>query len=102
MKEILLVCGGGASSGFLAQKMNEAAKANGIEAHVEAIGESEIEDYIDDKELVMVGPHLKYLEDDLKEILDEYEVPFTFIPQEYYGALDGASTLQYGLDILNK
>ena len=42
MKDILLVCGGGASSGFLAQKMNEAAKANGIAAHVEEIGRAHV------------------------------------------------------------
>ncbi|WP_348921184.1 PTS sugar transporter subunit IIB [Enterococcus rotai] len=100
-KNILLVCGGGASSGFLAQSMKKSAKAQGLAVTVEAVGDSEIEDYIEDKDVVLFGPHLRYMEAELKETMDEFdEIPYDFIPDEYYGALDGGGTLAFALSLL--
>lgn len=100
-KNILLVCGGGASSGFLAQSMKKNAKMQDLKVTVEAVGDSEIEDYIDEKDVVLFGPHLRYMEADLKEIMSEFDgIPFDFIPDDFYGALDGASTLNFALSLI--
>lgn len=91
---ILLVCGGGASSSFLAQNMIRYAKSQGMDITIDAIGETEIEDYIDDRDLILIGPHLKYLEDELSEVINQYQVPYCFISEEYYAKLDGEHTLK--------
>ncbi|ALS02544.1 hypothetical protein ATZ33_14500 [Enterococcus silesiacus] len=102
-KNILLVCGGGASSGFLAQSMKKSAKTQGLTVTVEAVGDSEIEDYIDEKDVVLFGPHLRYMEAELKETMNEFEgIPYDFIPDEYYGAINGEATLNFALSLIAK
>ena len=65
MKNILLVCGTGASSGFMAKNIRQAAKARNIEIGVKARSDSVVEDYIEDIDLLLVGPHLSYMLQDL-------------------------------------
>ena len=38
----------------------KAGKEAGIDVDVEAISETELEDYVDGKDVVLIGPHLKY------------------------------------------
>ena len=47
MKNILLACGAGASSGFIAQKMRKAAQSRGLEVGIRAISDTEIMENID-------------------------------------------------------
>lgn len=95
IKNILLVCGTGASSGFMAKNIRQAAKADGLELSIKARGDSEVEDYIDEIDLLLVGPHLKYMLNDLEEIADPYDVPVRIIPEEAYGSLDGEAVLEF-------
>jgi len=100
MKNILLVCGTGASSGFMAANMRKAAKETGLELDVKARSDSEVEDYIDEIDLLLVGPHLKYMLEDLEEIASEYSVPVRIISQQAYGSLDGRAVLAEIQDVL--
>lgn len=47
MLHILLVCGTGASSGFMAKNIRKAAKEENLEINVKARSDSEIEEYIE-------------------------------------------------------
>lgn len=58
-KNILLICGSGASSGFMAASMRKAAKKQGLDYKIKARSESELGDYSNDIDALMVGPHLK-------------------------------------------
>lgn len=98
--KILLVCGGGASSGFLCQKMKVSAKEQGIDAMIDAISETELEDCLDGVNVVLFGPHLKYMQNEFEEILTPEGIPFSFIPDSYYASLDGGKTLEYAQNII--
>lgn len=102
MKEILLVCGTGASSGFMAKNIRQAAKARDMEWSVRARSDSVVEDYIDEIDLLLVGPHLAYMLDDLEEIADPYGVPVAIIPKEAYGNLDGDAVCDFALQYLGE
>jgi len=93
MKNVLLVCGTGASSGFMAKNIRKAAKAQGIDISVKARGDAEVEEYIEDIDLLLVGPHLRYMLEDLKKEAEPYEVPVAIIYEEAYGSLDGEAVL---------
>ena len=98
MKNILLVCGTGASSGFMAKNIRQAAKARGIELSVKARGDAVVEEYIDEIDHLLVGPHLKYMLADLEEIAEPYNVEVRIIPEEAYGALNGDAVLDFMID----
>ncbi len=94
MKNVLLVCGTGASSGFMAKNIRKAAKDKGKEVSVKARSDSELDEYIEEIDLLLVGPHLKYMLDDLREEAKPYNVPVEIIHEEAYGSLDGEAVLE--------
>jgi len=86
---ILLICGSGASSGFMAASMRKAAKKYGITATIEARTDSLVDEYIEKIDVLLVGPHLRYMEDALQEKADNFNVPMAFIDNTTYGNIDG-------------
>ncbi len=98
-RNILLVCGSGASSGFMAKAIRQAAKQRGLDWSVQARSDSVVEDYIDQIDLLLVGPHLSYMLDDLKEIAQPYGVDAWIVPKEPYGSLDGDAVCDFVLGI---
>lgn len=100
--EILIVCGGGASSSFIAQNVQREGIARGLDITVDAISETELEDYADGRAAILAGPHLKYLEENLREITDEYNVPFDFIAEKDYATMNGKNILDQALALADK
>lgn len=98
--KILLICGVGASSGFIAQAMRRAAKKRGVEATIIARSESELMDNIKDSDCLLIGPHLAYNKQAIKDSIEEYHVPYTFISEEIYGSIDGEGALDEALRLI--
>lgn len=101
MKNILLICGGGASSGFMAANMRKAAKKKKLDLNIQARSESELEDHLDSTDILLIGPHLSYMEDDIKKQLGDRNIKVAVIPQIVYGPLDGQKAIQMVLDMEN-
>ncbi len=99
---VLIVCGSGASSGFMAANIRKAAAKRGIDIEINARSEAEIENYIDEIDCLMVGPHLAYLLDEVDEITgDGHEnVKVGMIKPEYYSTLDGDKALDQILSLV--
>ena len=100
--ELLIVCGGGASSSFIAQNVQKEGNARGLDITVDAISETELEDYAEGRAAILAGPHLRYLEENLREITDEYNVPFAFIAETDYASMNGKNILDQALALANK
>lgn len=96
---VLLVCGSGASSGFMAANIRKAASARGLEIIVAARSESEIENYIDEIDCLMVGPHLAYILDDMEEVIRDQDVKIELMKPEYYSTLNGEMALDHILSL---
>ncbi len=92
---VLLVCGSGASSGFMAANIRKAAAGKGMNMTVIARSESEIENYIDDIDCLMVGPHLAYLIDEVDEIVGDTDIKVALMKPEYYSTLNGEKALEH-------
>lgn len=97
--KVLLVCGSGASSGFMATNINKAAKKRGVPVSAKARSQSEVESYIDEIDCIMVGPHLKYLVADLEEKVAGRDVKVVLMKKKYYSMLDGEGALNHILSI---
>lgn len=99
---ILLCCGAGMSSGFLAQQMRIAAKKRGIMAIIEAKSQNNITDDIPNADILLIGPHLSYAYEELKEKCAPYHVPVLIIPKDMYAGLDGAGLLSLSIETMNE
>ncbi len=92
---VLLVCGSGASSGFMAANMRKAASKQGLEVDIKARSESEIENYIDEIDALMVGPHLAYIMDEVEEYTHGNDVKVILMKPEYYSTLNGEKAIEH-------
>lgn len=98
--KIFLCCGAGMSSGFLAQSMRKSAKKRKVMATIEAASQSDVDSYIDDMDLLLVGPHMSYVFDELRNKAESCGKKMTVIPEEIYGNIDGEALLDFAIDIL--
>ena len=65
---------------------------------ITARGESEIENYIDDIDALMVGPHLAYILDEVEEFVGDAPVKVILMKPEYYATLNGKQALDHLLE----
>ncbi|GGG03522.1 PTS lactose transporter subunit IIB [Paenibacillus albidus] len=101
MLNVLLICGSGASSGFMAANIRKAAKKRNLNMDIKARGEAEIENYINDIDALLVGPHLAYIMDDINELTKGTDVKVLLMKSSYYSTLDGEAALDDLLSELN-
>lgn len=92
---ILVVCGAGASSTFVAQRLRSAAAAQGLDWDAAAGTEGSVDDASPD--LVLVGPHLR---DRLTAIRERVTVPVAVLPDDVFADRDGSRTLLLARSIL--
>ena len=97
--KILLVCGSGASTSFVAAKMRLAARDRGLELDISARSEGEISNFVGDVDAVMVGPHLA---GDYDHLVSAYgdECRIILMNKNYYGNLDGKKAIEHLLEEL--
>ena len=84
---ILLCCGAGMSSGFLAQQMRIAAKKMNVVAKIEAKNKNSVQDDVNAIDLLLLGPHLEYVKAEMTQLCEPYHVPVIVIPKEMYAGL---------------
>lgn len=101
-EKILLVCGAGASSGFMAAAARKAAKKKGLDYEIKARSESELSENLSGYDLLLIAPHLKYMLDEVKEIGDAEGIKYGLIPQRVYGALDGNGLIDFAQKTLEE
>ncbi len=54
---VMLCCGAGLSSGFLAQRVRAEAKKQKLDLQIEARSESQVAQYLDATDILLLGPH---------------------------------------------
>ena len=96
------VCGSGASSGFMAANIRKAAAARGLSITVNARSESTVEDYVDEIDCLMIGPHLASTLPDMEEICEGYDVKVGVIEQAAYARLNGDAALDQILGLFGE
>lgn len=97
---VLLVCGGGASSGFMATNLRKAAKERGIDLEAKARSETEVELYASEVDCIMIGPHLSYMEQEMRDRVKDTGAVVLLMDRTYYSTLDGNAALDHLLKAL--
>ena len=93
--KILLCCGAGMSSGFLAQKVRGAAKKAGdTQTTCEAHASSTIDPLLSGVDIVCLGPHLKSDYEAFVKKCESFGTKCIMIPSSVYSMFDGAKLYQ--------
>lgn len=79
---ILVACGAGASSTFVAVRIRRAAEARGLIVETRATGESQLDGALRDADVLLVGAHLGARLDSVRERAAAASVAVVLLPAE--------------------
>ncbi|MGL5314287.1 MAG: PTS sugar transporter subunit IIB [Peptostreptococcaceae bacterium] len=99
MKRIMLACSAGMSTSLLVTKMEAAAKEQNIDVKIWAIPESNIANEIENCDVVLLGPQVRYVLSKATEIAKPHNVPVEVINMMHYGTCNGSEVLKRALEI---
>ena len=85
MQSIVIVCGAGASSTFLASRMRAIAKSRGLDLEVVAASDSELRTWLHTTSVLLVGPHLGSSFESLESEAALFGVPAVLLPSTAFG-----------------
>jgi cellobiose PTS system EIIB component len=88
------------STSLLVTKMEAAAKSQGIEAKIWAVSAGEVKKHLDDADVLLVGPQVRYLLPQLKKTGLEKGIPVDAINPVHYGMCNGAEVLKFAKNLI--
>lgn len=97
---ILLCCAAGMSTSLLVTKMEKAAKDQGIEAKIWAVSADAVRNHIDEADVLLLGPQVRYLLPQMKKLGEEKNIPVDAINPVHYGMCNGAEVLKFANGLL--
>ena len=89
--KILLACSAGMSTSLLVNNMK---KFCGPDDVIEARPVRTVPDIIDDWEVLLLGPQVRYLKKEYKPLCASKNKGFGVIPMQIYGRMDGKSCVE--------
>lgn len=98
--EILVVCGAGASSTFVALRLRRSAAERGVDLSARAVSLELLDSALPGADLVLVGPHLAASIEDVRAsalAVDE-RILVALLPESAVTSRDGDLALQTALD----
>ena len=96
--KILLVCNLGMSTSMLVQRMEKAAKAQNIDAQIQAVPVTTAEKMIHEWDIVLLGPQVRH---QLKSIEQKSNgTPVAVIDMRDYGLMNGENVLKSAIKII--
>jgi PTS system cellobiose-specific IIB component len=99
MHRVLVVCGAGASSTFLAHRIRALARRSSIEATVTAASTAGLDQRLADIDVLLVGPHLTAQFDELRSMAEDAGVASALLPESVFGANGEDAALQLVLQL---
>ncbi|RDU24690.1 PTS sugar transporter subunit IIB [Anaerosacchariphilus polymeriproducens] len=101
--KVILCCGAGMSSGFLANALKKASKKRKMNISASAHAESNVMSVVKEGvDVLCIGPHYASRFDTYKELCSGYDTDVILIPKDIYGTLDGEGLLDYIMQQRNK
>lgn len=101
MDLILVVCGAGASSTFLASRMRKLATERALDLTARAASTLDLASRLPDARVLLVGPHLAPDFAQLASQAAEHSVPAALLPPTAFGPQGATDALDQALAMLN-
>ena len=79
-----------------------AAKANGMDVSIHSVSKSQVPEYADKIDILLLGPHFSAEVPKYREMLKDHNVKVTSIDPDDYAALDGEAILESALEFYNE
>lgn len=100
MKNIVLCCAAGMSTSMLVQRMKDAAQEKGVEVSIKAVPVAEFKANINEADIVLLGPQVKYEQAKLQALADPLGKKVAVIDMMDYGMMKGDVVLEKALKLM--
>src|SRR5699024_12518709 len=97
--KIILVCSAGMSTSMLVNKMKESAKERDISVEIDALAESQLKDHLDNLDVVLIGPQVRFLEKKVRTSLESKVIEVDVIDQMAYGLMQCYIVLDHAIKL---
>lgn len=102
----LLVCAGGFSTTMMMESMKKVVrssqKLDEKDYPMEAIGVDKLERYINEYDVILVGPQLSHKYDYIQSEATKVNKPTVLLTSDIYGSMDGATVMKQALVAFRK
>lgn len=102
MKKIFLCCAAGMSTSMLVERMKQSAASRDIDVDITAVPVSEFDQIIEDADVILLGPQVKFQLQRLSAVAEPQGVPVAAIDMMQYGSMQGDKVLDHALSLLVK
>lgn len=102
MYRIALVCENGASTGMVVKKMIAAARSKGIEVDIAAYPFTQLENFIAEKDVILIGPQLAFKKDAAMKSFPDHAKKIEVISPMDFGMMNGAKILEDAIKIAER
>ena len=85
--KVLMLCNAGMSTGMMKIKIEEAAKADGVELEIAARSFQVLDDYKDEYDMFLLGPQVCFMKDEIQESVGSK--PVIVISAQDFGMMRG-------------
>ncbi|RNE64063.1 PTS IIB subunit [Cryobacterium tepidiphilum] len=96
--KILIICGAGASSTFVAHRLRRSAAEQGVAAEISAGSESDLPARLAGLDVLLIGPHLAGRFDEIRASASAADVAVALLPETIFRERDGQVALGLALD----
>ncbi|MGB4661033.1 MAG: PTS sugar transporter subunit IIB [Mobilitalea sp.] len=101
MYKIALVCENGASTGMVVRKMRDAAAKQGIESEITAYPYTQLENFIDEVDVILLGPQLSFKKEVTLKNFAKHADKIDVIKSVDFGMMNGEKILSDAITIIN-
>lgn len=100
MKKILLICSAGMSTSILVGKMREAAKAQNLDAQIEAVAAEKFVELIPEYDVFLLGPQIRFKKDEFAAEAAKHGKNVDVVNTMDYGMMKGDKVLAHALSLI--
>lgn len=102
MKEILLVCTAGITTGLLVKNMEQVIVEKALPFSVSSTSATLVKEVLEEKpvDAILVGPQAESTIRQVEDLLQAKAIPYQLISETAYSILDGASILEQAEELL--
>ncbi|WP_067515207.1 PTS sugar transporter subunit IIB [Endozoicomonas ascidiicola] len=101
MIKIALCCSAGMSTSMLVKKMQQSAQEKGIEAEINAYPISDFDDVIEQNDVCLLGPQVRFKLAEFQEKAKSYGKPVDSIDPMQYGMMQGDKVLDAAINLIS-
>ena len=88
------------STSLLVAKMEQSAKSRGIDCKIWAIAASEVSNEIENADVVLLGPQVRFLLPQVKKAGEQKGIPVATINPQDYGLCNGEKVLEHATTLI--